>query len=60
MMWKVTTAFISYSTSINNCVVTHYRLDVPGIDTGGGQDFSNPFRLALGYQIIPRGKTAEA
>jgi hypothetical protein len=42
MMWKETIAFIiSYSTSINNCIVTHYGLDIPGIDTGGGKIFQN-------------------
>jgi hypothetical protein len=38
MMQNETTAFIiSHTTSINKCIVTHHRLDVPGFDTRGGE-----------------------
>jgi hypothetical protein len=68
MMWKETIAFIiSYSTSINNCIVTHYRLDVPGIDIGGDKIFqthpdrhwvirSFPGEKQLGHSIFIKGR----
>lgn len=56
-MWEETTAFvISYSRSINNCIVTHYRLDIPGIDTGGGKIFQTHPDQQWGIRSFPAEK----
>jgi len=57
MMWKETTAFvISYSRCINNCIVTHYRLDIPGIDTGERKIFQTHPDQQWGIRSFPGEK----